>query len=157
MAVRLYARVSTADKGQDPDTQLEPLRRAEPGAIEYVDQASAVKKRPAWQRLMSDAVAGDTIVCWKLDRCFRSLTDAANIMQEFERRGINFRALTEGWDTKSPTGRLLYGILAVVAAFERDLLRERTRAGMARAMAHGARPGWRIGRKRQGQRGRAAE
>ena len=158
MTTRLYARVSTHDKGQDPETQMRLLRQANgPDSVEYVEHASAVGTRRVWTRLLEEAHSGDTVVVWRLDRAFRSLSDAALTMDELTRRQIGFRSLTEAIDTNTPTGRLLYGILASVAAFERDLLIERVRSGIARSKAQGVTWGWRRGRKRQGVRGKAVD
>ena len=148
---RLYARVSTVD-GQDPETQMQALKAANgPNAAVYEERASAVGKRPVWERMLREAVAGDTIVVWKLDRAFRSVADAANTLRALEARGVAFKTLTEGFDTGTSGGKLMFNVLAAIAEFERDLIRERTRAGLRRARAAGAKIGWPKGRSRKGQ------
>jgi len=155
---RLYARVSTHDKGQNPETQLRVLRDANGSdAVEYVEHASATARRREWTRLLEEAQPGDTVVVWKMDRAFRSLAEAARTMEMLNDRKIGFKSVTEAIDTHTPTGRLLYGILASIAAFERDLLIERVRSGIARSKAQGVTWGWRRGRKRQGVRGKAVK
>ncbi len=145
--MRLYARVSTADKDQDPETQLPALLAANgPDAVKYVETASAIGKRPVWRRLLKEAGPGDTVMVWKLDRAFRSVADAANTLKELEARGVAFRTLTEGFDTSTSGGRLMFNVLASIAEFERDLLSERTRAGMARVKKYGSVSGRPIGR-----------
>ncbi len=134
---RLYARVSTIDKDQDPETQLHAMRTQANAGKEYVEHASARGARPVWSRLLREVEPGDTILCWKLDRAFRSVKDAANTLADLTARGISFRALTEGWDTSNASGRLMFNVLASVAEFERDILCERVKAGMARAKAQG--------------------
>ena len=149
--VALYARVSTRDKDQDPELQLEPLRAyvAARGwqPIEYVDQAPAgdLAHRLAWRRLLEDAARRrvDLVLVWKLDRAFRSTLDALDTLRRLEHAGVGFASLTQPeLDTTSATGRLVFTILAAVAEMERALIADRVREGMA----HAARQGTRIGR-----------
>ena len=145
----IYARVSTDDKGQTPENQLREIFLNIPPADPrrtYIETQSATKYRPEWERLLAEAQGGDTILVWKLDRAFRSVSDAARVLGLLRARGIEFRAVTEGWDTKTAGGRLMYNLLASFAEFERDVLAERTRAGMARARANGKH----VGRPRRG-------
>lgn len=133
-----YARVSTAD--QSLGLQIDALKNA--GVLEdniHTEKISGVAlKRPGLKAALLDAVEGDTFVVWKLDRFGRSLIDLLTQIETLERRGVKFRSLTEGIDTTTPAGRLLLGVLGVLAQFERDLIAERTRAGMARRKAEGA-------------------
>jgi DNA invertase Pin-like site-specific DNA recombinase len=149
MRTAIYARVSTADKEQSPDTQLLPLREYVQAqgwtlAGEYVDRASAtdLRGRTAWRQLLDDAGRRrvDAIVVWKLDRAFRSVAHMAQTVEQFRRWKVGLRRLSEPWlDTSgtSPVGDLMLNILASFAQFERALIAERVRAGMARAKRQG--------------------
>lgn len=148
--VALYARVSTRDKDQDPELQLVPLREyvAARGwaATEYVDLAAAgdLAHRTAWARLLTDVAQRkvDLVLVWKLDRAFRSTLHALATLRDFEHVGVGFSALTQPeLDTTSPTGRLVFTILAAVAEMERELIRDRVKEGMRHAKAHGKRIG----------------
>jgi DNA invertase Pin-like site-specific DNA recombinase len=147
--VALYARVSTRDKDQDPEVQLAPLRdhAAARGwqVTEYVDHASAADMagRTGWAQLVEDARRRriDLVVVWKLDRAFRSTLHCLRTLEGWEHQGVGFACLTQPIDTTSPTGRLLLTILAAVAEFERTLIAERVREGMAHAQRNGARIG----------------
>ena len=139
-----YARVSTAD--QDPALQLDALRRAgvDEGHL-VVDHVSGSKtSRPGLDRLLEQIGSGDVLVVWKLDRLGRSLAHLVQVITGLGERGAGFRSLTEsGMDTTSAQGRLLFGIMASLAEFERSLIRERTMAGLEAARAagrHGGRP-----------------
>src|SRR5688572_3039614 len=151
MRVALYARVSTADKDQHPETQLRPLREhlaalgrtaeVEP-AGEYVDRASAddLRGRRAWRRLLELAHRRrvDLVVVWKLDRAFRSVLDGATTLQALRAAGCGLRSLQEPWiDTTTPVGEALNHIPLAWAQLEKRQLAERVRAGMARARAEG--------------------
>jgi DNA invertase Pin-like site-specific DNA recombinase len=147
MRVGIYARVSTSDKDQEPETQLIPLREFvhaqgwEP-AREWVDRASAtdLKGRTAWRGLLDAASKRkvDLIVVWKLDRAFRSVLHASQTREDFRRWRVGLRSYTEPWaDTTSPQGELVFNLLATFAQFERSLIRERVKAGMARAKKQG--------------------
>jgi len=151
----LYARVSTRDKHQDPQTQLQPLRewgaRLNHDVREYVDHASGRDlNRPAWKRLEADWRRGEVriVAVVRLDRAFRSIVDMYQTFAEWEGRGIRFVALTQPVDTGTPAGKLLTTVLGAVAEFEGDLIRERVREGMARARRDGkhlGRPRRRLG------------
>ncbi len=138
-----YARVSTSE--QSLDMQLEALRRA--GVMDvnlHAEKTSGTsRKRPALELALKDARAGDVFVVWKLDRLGRSLRDLLNRIDELEKRGVGFRSLTEGIDTTTPAGRLIMHVMGALAQFERDLIAERTRAGVRAHMARGGT----IGRK----------
>lgn len=150
LRVALYARVSTRDKDQDPELQLEALRNYVQArgweASEYVDTAAAgdLAHRTAWARLLADVAHRrvDLVMVWKLDRAFRSTLHALATLRDFEHAGVGFAALTQPeLDTTSATGRLVFTILAAVAEMERELIRDRVREGMRRAASKGARIG----------------
>jgi DNA invertase Pin-like site-specific DNA recombinase len=144
-----YEMVSTEDKGQDPEVQLVPMREfaAARGWIsaEYVDfaPASDLRGRREWRRLLDDARLGriELVMVWKLDRFARSALDALQWLQQLDGAGVGLKILTQEIDTTSAAGRLIFTILAAVAEMERELVRERVRAGMARARARGVRLG----------------
>jgi len=151
MKVAIYARVSTIDKNQNPETQLMSLRdhcTAQGWEVykEYTDTASAVDivHRTAWRQLQDDAAKHrfQAVVVFKLDRGFRSVRDMHNTLAVWETLGISFRSIREQFETSTALGRLLMNLLAALAEFELELIRERVRAGMERA----ARQGKRIGR-----------
>ncbi len=130
-----YARVSTND--QDTAAQLAALLAA--GCAEvYEEKASGARRdRPELARLMARLRPGDTLVVWKLDRLARSLTDLLNFVRGMETAGAGFRSLTEAIDTTTAAGRMLMHILGAFAEFERAMLSERTRSGLAAAKAAG--------------------
>jgi len=141
----IYARVSTTDRKQDPETQLRQLReyakrRGFPVVREYVDQASGGRgEREQFRAMLADAKRRefDVLLVWRYDRFARSLRELVNALAEFEGLGIEFISYCEGADTTTPQGRLLFGIMGSLAEFERTLIAERVRAGMARAKAQG--------------------
>jgi putative DNA-invertase from lambdoid prophage Rac len=153
MRVAIYARVSTIDKNQDPETQLLPLRdycKAQGLEIyrEYVDTASAldIARRTAWRDLLDDAARRkfQVVLVFKLDRAFRSVKHMHDTLYTWEAVGVSFKSIREQFDTSTALGRLLMNLLAALAEFELELIRERVKAGMDRA----ARQGKRIGRPR---------
>ena len=148
--VALYARVSTANNGQDPALQTRELReycerRGWLITDEYVDAgfSGAKDSRPELNRLMSDAHRRrfDTILVWKLDRFGRSLRHLVNALAELEARGIAFVSLRDNLDLSTPSGRLMFQIIGAMAEFERALIAERVKAGMRNARAKGRRIG----------------
>ena len=147
--VALYARVSTDDKGQNPEVQLEPLRayaklRGLTVVAEYVDFLSGSKRsRPELDRMMVNAQAKkfDAVLVWKFDRFARSVIHLTTALESFKSWGISFMSITEQVDTSTPMGKLVFTILGAVAEMERDNLIERTKAGLARARAQGKRLG----------------
>jgi len=152
MRTALYARVSTSDKGQDPEMQLRELReycqrRGFTIAGEYVDVGVSGSKdsRPELNRLMQDIRAGkiERVVCYKLDRLGRSLTHLALMLDEMSRLRVPLICSSQGIDTSddNPAGRLQLGVLMAVAEFERGIIRERVAAGIAAAKARGVRLG----------------
>ena len=145
MRLAIYARVSTED--QHCAQQLTALReyaaaRQWPVAGEYVDTISGTKdQRPALSRLMADARQRkiDAIAVWKIDRWGRSLPHFVNSLQELDSLGVRFLAITQGIDTDqgNPTSKFLMAILAAMAELERDMIVERTNAGLQRARKAG--------------------
>ena len=134
-----YARVSTAD--QKLDLQLDALREAGCERI-FTDEASGAKtQRPGLGEALSFVRAGDTVVVWRLDRFGRSLKDLVARVEALREQGVGFRSLTEGIDTTSPTGKLVFHLFGALAEFERDLIRERTMAGLVSARARGRKGG----------------
>ena len=130
-----YARVSTAD--QKLDLQLDALREAGCERI-FTDEASGAKtQRPGLGEALSFVRAGDAVVVWRLDRFGRSLKDLVGRVEALREQGVGFRSLTEGIDTTSPTGKLVFHLFGALAEFERDLIRERTMAGLVSARARG--------------------
>jgi DNA invertase Pin-like site-specific DNA recombinase len=141
----LYARVSTTDKGQDPELQLGELRQraAERGwqvVGEYVDYASgADRNRTELAKLMA-LVSGrkiDVVAVWRFDRFARSTAHLLEALDTCRRFGVDFVSLREQIDTTTPMGKAMFTIVAVVAELERDLIRERVKAGVERAKAAG--------------------
>lgn len=147
----LYARVSTND--QTCDNQLHELRRYADArgwtTREYVDTGISGSKdrRPALDQLMTDIASRrvDAVVCWRLDRFGRNLRHLIVTIEELTAAGVAFVSMGESIDTGSPTGRLMLGILGSFAEFERERIRERIGAGLARAR----RQGTKLGRRRQ--------
>ena len=151
MRIAIYARVSTSDKDQDPETQLIPLRefvQAQDWQTYqvYVDEASALdlNGRKAWRDLLDDASKRriDLLLVWKMDRAFRSVLDAATTLERLRSWGVGLRSYSEPWlDTTSVFGEALYYITVAYAQLERGILRERVKAGMERARRQGKRIG----------------
>ena len=150
MRVALYARVSTADKGQDPHVQTLELEeycqsRGWSVAGEYVDVgiSGAKEKRPELDRLMADAHRRrfDAVLCWKFDRFARSVSHLLRALESFRALGIDFISFSEQLDTSTPTGKMVFTVLGAVAELERSLIVERVRAGMRNARAKGKRIG----------------
>ncbi|MBL8584355.1 MAG: recombinase family protein [Rhizobiaceae bacterium] len=134
-----YARVSTAD--QETALQVAALRAAGCERL-FEDRASgAVASRPGLAEALAYLREGDTLVVWKLDRLGRSLGHLIEVVHELDRRGVGFRSLTENIDTTTPGGRLVFHLFGALAQFERDLIGERTRAGLEAAAAGGRKGG----------------
>ncbi len=131
-----YARVSKSE-GQDTSAQVTALKKAGAKRI-FEDKASGARwDRPELQRLFEHLRPGDVLVVWKLDRLSRSLRDLIHIMEQVHAAGAAFRSLTEAIDTTTAAGRMLMQMLGSIAEFEREIIRERTRAGLAEARRHG--------------------
>jgi len=130
-----YARVSTRD--QNLDLQVDALKRAGCERI-YEDVASGSKTaRPALDELLGQLRAGDMLVIWKLDRMGRSLTHLVELVGELVTREVGLLSLNDPIDTTSAQGRLVFNLFASLAEFERELIRERTKAGLSAARARG--------------------
>jgi|SRR5215831_13696096 len=140
MAIIGYARVSTQD--QDLSGQLEALKAAGATRI-YREKVSGVRAdRPELAKLMSTLKPDDVVVVTKLDRLGRSTRELLDLIDRISKAGASFRSLGDPlWDTGSAQGRLLSTLLAAIAEFERELIRERTGEGRKRAMANGVRFG----------------
>ena len=130
-----YARVSTVD--QNPDLQLDELRAA--GCYQlWVDAASGtLDRRPELDAVLAALRPGDTLVVWRLDRLGRSLRHLLEVVTALEDRGVGFRSLREAIDTTTPGGRLVFHMFGALAEFEREIIRERTVAGLSAARARG--------------------
>ena len=148
MKVALYARVSTHD--QDPEVQLGALRahaaqRGWPVAVEFVDRgiSGAKERRPALDRLMKAAWAGQcqVVLVWRFDRFARSVKHLVTALDTFRALGVAFISLQEQLDTATPIGQAMFTIIGAMAQLERDIIRERVKAGVARARAQGVRLG----------------
>jgi DNA invertase Pin-like site-specific DNA recombinase len=134
-----YARISTND--QNLDLQLDALTKAGCERI-FSDTASGAKTdRPGLRDAIEFAREGDVLVAYRLDRCGRSLKHLIETVTTLESKGIHFISLTEQIDTTTPAGRLLFHLMGSIAQFERDLIRERTLAGLASARARGRQGG----------------
>ena len=135
MALVGYARVSTLD--QDLSLQLDALATAGCAKV-FEDRASGARADREGLRAALDYVRdGEVLVVWKLDRLGRSLPHLIETVSALERRGVGFRSLTEAVDTTTPGGRLIFHIFGALGQFERDLIQERTRAGLTAAAARG--------------------
>ena len=148
--VALYARVSTKNNGQDPETQLVALReyaghRGFEPAGEYVDVGISGSKdrRPELDRLMADARKRrfDAVLVARFDRFARSTKHLVTALEEFQTLGIDFISFSESIDTSTPMGRMVFTVIAAVAELERSLIRERVVMGLDRAKKEGKRLG----------------
>ncbi len=148
--VAIYARVSTANNGQDPGLQTNELReyaerRGWQIVREYVDRGVSGSKdsRPALNKLLADVHQRkcDVVLVWKLDRLGRSLRHLVNTLAELESRGVAFVSLSDNLDLSTPSGRLMFNVIGAMAEFERALIQERVKAGLRNARAKGKRLG----------------
>lgn len=135
MAVIGYARVSTSD--QNLDLQLDALKDVGAEEIYQEHCTGGHKDRPELFHCMRALRNGDTLAVWRLDRLGRNLHDLVGLVRELEQRGVAFRSITEAIDTSGPAGRLTFHIFAALAEFEKELVKERTMAGLAAARARG--------------------
>ncbi len=134
-----YTRVSTQD--QMPALQQDALREAGCERI-FTDTASGARmERAGLEEALSFVRSGDTLVVWRLDRLGRSLKHLIETVSSLQERGIGFRSLNENIDTTSSGGKLIFHVFGALAEFERDLIRERTRAGLQAARARGRKGG----------------
>lgn len=134
-----YARVSTQD--QDLSLQLDALKEIGCDQIYQEKITSSAKERPQLQRMMSQLREGDMVVVWKLDRLARSLKDLVSLVNEIQERGAGLHSLNDHIDTTTPHGKFTFHLFAALAEFERDIIRERTKAGLAAARARGRKGG----------------
>ncbi len=135
-----YARVSTTE--QNMDLQVTALTTAGCGTILTDEGFSGSDfSRPGLTKMLRTLRRGDTLMVWRLDRLGRSLFELLKLIRDLNKRGVEFRSLSENLDTSTSAGRLLLHVLASMAEFERSLISERTRAGMAAARARGSRIG----------------
>lgn len=130
-----YARVSTTD--QDASLQLDALHAAGCYRVWVDTMSGSLEHRPELANLLDQLRPGDTLVVWRLDRLGRSIRHLIDQLHGLAERGIGFRSLQETIDTTSPGGRLVFHVFAALAEFERDLIRERTHAGLTAARARG--------------------
>jgi DNA invertase Pin-like site-specific DNA recombinase len=146
MKIAVYARVSTLNRGQDVDMQLIDMRKQIESKgwnlfKEYVDRGVSGSKssRPQLDKLMRDAADKkfDAVLVWKLDRFGRSVRHLVNAIAELESFGVAFISLKDSIDLTTAQGRLMFQIIAAMAEFERELIRERVKAGMANARTKG--------------------
>lgn len=136
-----YARVSTRD--QKLDLQLDAARKLGVKTADiYVEKASGARHdRPVLAKVLAELKPGDTLACYKLDRIGRSLVHVTKLIADLEERGIHFRTVEDSLSTQGSTGKLILHVLGAVAQFERDLILERTKAGLAAARKRGVRLG----------------
>jgi DNA invertase Pin-like site-specific DNA recombinase len=145
--VAIYARVSTVDKGQDPETQLMGLREyAERRGFEivgeYIDYASGIREDRPKYRVLLDAARKrqlDVVLVWRYDRFARSTQALVQALKEFQSLRVDFISYQENIDTTTPQGEMIFTVMASLAQFESALISERVKAGMARAKAQGKR------------------
>ena len=134
-----YARVSTTD--QQPQLQADALERASCYRVFTETASGARTDRPILAQVLDQLRPGDTLVVWKLDRLGRSLRHLVDLVTGLAEGGVGFRSLQESIDTTTPGGKLVDHVFAALAEFERDLIRERTAAGLAAARSRGRRGG----------------
>lgn len=130
-----YARVSTDD--QNLDLQRDALNRSGCAKIYQETASGKAVGRPELEQCRKALRPGDTLVVWRLDRVGRSLPDLVQIVAELEQQGIGFESLSERIETGGAAGKLVFHVFAALAEFERNLIRERTHAGLAAARARG--------------------
>lgn len=137
-----YVRVSTRE--QNVDLQIDALKKA--GAEKFfIDKLSAVKERPELENLLEFVRSGDTVVVWKLDRIARSLKHLISIVERLKEKGVNFISVTELIDTTTPLGQFFLHITGAFAELDRNLIIERTNAGLKAARDRG-----RVGGRKKG-------
>jgi DNA invertase Pin-like site-specific DNA recombinase len=130
-----YARVSTTD--QTPQLQTDALKKAKCKPIFTEHKSGRNMNRPELARCLESLEKGDTLVVWKLDRLGRSLRDLIEIVERLDKAGVQFISLTEQINTTTANGRLIFQMFGMLAEFERNLIRERTNAGLVAARARG--------------------
>ena len=129
-----YARVST--KEQNLDLQLDALKKV--GCVKiFHEKISALSQRKELDRALEYLRGDDSLVIWRLDRLGRSLKDLVTIIEDLRNAGIGFKSLNDGIDTSSPMGKLQFGIFAALAEYEREIIIQRTKAGLEAAKKRG--------------------
>lgn len=134
-----YARVSTKD--QNLDMQIDALKSHGCEKIYREKKSGSGQKRDDYDKMLLDLRPGDTLVVWKLDRLGRSLKQLVNVVDNFKLNGIHLKSINDQIDTSSPTGQLIFHLFAALADFEKELIRERTQAGLKSARARGRKGG----------------
>ena len=134
-----YARVST--KEQNLSLQMDALEKEGCKRIFREKISSAKADRPELRKMIDQLREGDVIITWKLDRLGRSLRDLVNLINEIQDKGAGLRSLNDSIDTTTPQGKLTFHLFASLAEFERDIIRERTKAGLEAARARGRKGG----------------
>lgn len=124
--------------------QIEALQK-EGCQLIYSEKKGSGSERLEFEKLKEKVRANDTVIVWKLDRLGRSIKDLVNIIDDFKNKGVQFRSIVDGFDTTTPNGRLFFNIIAALAEYEKEIIRERTRAGLESARQKG-----RIGGRRPG-------
>jgi DNA invertase Pin-like site-specific DNA recombinase len=140
-----YARVS--DDAQSSDLQRDALLTAGvPESLLFVDDgiSGAVRERPALDALLKEAKDGDVVVVWRLDRLGRSSVHLSQVAETLRERGVWIRGLSDGIDTRTAEGRMIYGVISSIAVYEREIIRSRVKSGMAAAKRRGVH----VGRRR---------
>ncbi len=131
-----YARVSTAD--QNLDLQMDALKEAGCEKIFSDHGVSGAKTdRPGLDKALDHVRKGDTLVIWKLDRLGRSLSHLLSIVEDLKQQGADFASVQDGFDTSSASGKMVFSVIGAMAEYERNLMRERTMAGLATARSRG--------------------
>jgi len=131
-----YARTSTVEQKAGLDAQIAELKAAECEEL-FVEQVSSVQKREGLEKALKFIRKGDTLVITKLDRLARSIPDLVRIIETLEEKQATLRILAMNLDTNTPTGRLLVNLVGSVSQFEREIMLERQREGVAKAKAEG--------------------
>lgn len=136
-----YARVSTKD--QNLNLQIDAFRKigCSDTYIYREEISGASRERPELQKMLTQIREGDIVVVWKLDRLGRSVADLIHLVNEIQGKGAGFISLQDNIDTTTPHGKLTFHIFAAFAEFEREIIRERTNAGLASARARGRKGG----------------
>jgi len=134
-----YARISTGE--QNLDMQMDALKAAGCEEIYHDEMSGAKAQRPGLQKGLEFVRSGDTLIVWRLDRLGRSIKDLIEKVESLKQRDIGFKSLHENIDTTTPSGKLQFHVFSALAEFERDLIRERTHAGLRAARARGIKGG----------------
>jgi DNA invertase Pin-like site-specific DNA recombinase len=157
MTTAIYMRASGASqshKSQEPDLKAYASAEHKAGALVrwYRDKASgASMERPGWEALWADVLAGKVskVVCWRLDRLGRTAKGLVTLRDELVARGVTLVSIRDGLDLSTPSGRMIFGVIAAIAEYEREVARERQQAGIEAARErNGGKLPWATGRKK---------